>query len=65
MLSGISVAVAVGRVLELFFWIPAFAGMTGYGECRGAKPLCRGLGCPQNLLIVPQDWGIKGVERCS
>ena len=22
------------------FWIPAFAGMTGYGACRGAKPLC-------------------------
>ena len=31
-------------VLPRATWIPAFAGMTGYGACGGAKPLCREVG---------------------
>ena len=38
----------VGFVLQGLYppytWIPAQAGMTRYGACRGAKPLCRGFG---------------------
>ena len=34
-------------------WIPAFAGMTYYGACRGAKPLC--------VPPIPQDWGARGL----
>jgi hypothetical protein len=36
------------------FGIPVSAGMTK-GACRGAKPLC--------ILSIPQEWGIKGVDR--
>ena len=32
------------------------------GECRGASPLCRGLGDTPNLKF-PQEWGKEGVEK--
>ena len=28
-------------------WIPACAGMTGHGACRGAKPLCVAYSSPK------------------
>jgi len=40
-------------------WIPVCAGMTE--ESAGTCP-CRGLGCPQICFIIPQEWGIKGVD---
>jgi len=33
-------------------WIPASAGMTEDGACRGAKPL--------SFSAIPQDWGSRG-----
>ena len=32
------------------------------GMRRGAKPLCRGSGGVPQFPILPQEWGIKGVE---
>jgi hypothetical protein len=37
-------------------WILASAGMTE----GGAAGCCRGLGCPQVSLSVPQEWGPGG-----
>jgi hypothetical protein len=64
-----------------YVWIPAFAGMTEYGACRGADPIrvqasrfeevqektpAGGLGgVPHLLFLSPQDWGITGVDRTS
>ena len=29
-------------------------------ECRGAKPFCRGLGCPQDRKKSPKTEGFRG-----
>ena len=48
-------SVAIGIRL---LWIPAFAGMTLYGACRGAKPLCV-LSCP------PKIGGSRGLKEAT
>jgi hypothetical protein len=47
-------------------WIPASAGMTRVTQrcAEGRSPFCRGFGgVPQFSFLIPQEWGIQGVEN--